>query len=262
MLIDTHAHINDSRLLPLAEEISLSLNENNLSAVINVGYDRATSEVALNLANEYGNFYATVGIHPHDSKDLTESDIDFFISVAKNPKVVAIGETGLDYFYNHSPKEAQKDSFIKHIALANLVKLPLVVHIRDAYEDAFNILNEHKNLLNHGTVLHCYSGSAEMAKRFLTLNDSVYFSFGGAITFKNADKESVVKSIPLPRILLETDCPYMSPQPHRGRTNYPKYINFVCEKMNSWFENADLGQITTENAKRLFIKLRNAVGIS
>jgi hydrolase, TatD family len=253
MLIDTHAHINDPRLLPEAERIYSNLEKDGLSAAINIGYDRPSSEVCLDLANKFEKFYAVLGVHPHDSRLATKEDYDFFAKNASDPKVVAIGETGLDYYYDHSERETQKKVFIEHLELADSLKLPVVIHLRDAYQDMLSIFKEKKSLLNSGVVLHCYSGSVETLREFLKFDD-IYFSYGGAITFKNTNKKEVVLATPRDRVLLETDCPYMTPAPHRGETNYPAYINLVRDKMREWIDG-DIDEITTENAKRLFKKL-------
>ena len=254
MIIDTHAHLNDRRLLPEVSDIVSSFQKDNLQAVINVGYCRESSEISLNLANKHSNIFASVGIHPHDSAKRTKEDFDFFYKASKNKKVVAIGETGLDYFYNYSEKNEQKTSFIEHLELADSVKLPIIIHLRDATSEMVNILRDNTKYLNSGAVLHCYSGSAEMVKEFLKFGE-MYFSFGGAVTFKNTNKEDVIKAVPLDRLLLETDCPYMSPVPFRGQVNYPKYVNLVCQKVQTWLPNINVEDITTKNAKRLFKRL-------
>jgi TatD DNase family protein len=252
MLIDTHAHLNDNRLAESVPNIVSQLASDNILAVVNVGYDRQSSETGLRLAKTYNQIYCALGIHPHDSKMRKQEDYDFFIKAAKaEKKVVAIGETGLDYYYNFSEKDVQKKVFAEHIELADSLKLPLIIHLRDAQADMAAILKENKRHLNNGAVLHCYTGSAEMIKVYLNLCD-MYFSFGGAVTFKNANKEEVVKAVPLNKLMLETDCPYMTPHPFRGELNYPKYINLTYQKIQNWYPNEDIESITTQNAKRFF----------
>ena len=250
MIIDTHAHLNDDRLIDSVENIIKDMHSDGLEAIINVGYDLKSSEVAFTQANIYENLYATIGIHPHDSARKGKKDYEKFVEMAKSNKVVAFGEIGLDFYYDRSERSVQEKVFKEQLELADYLKLPVVLHIRDAYQLAYDILKEASKLLNNGVVLHCYSGSAEMAKRFADFD--AYFSFGGAITFKNSNKEEVVNVINKDRLLLETDCPYMTPHPFRGKTNYPKYIKFVAQKMQEWFPNINIPALTTNNAKRVF----------
>lgn len=255
MLIDTHAHLNDERLLGRAEEIVSGMAAANLAAIVNVGYDRASSESAFALSNKYEKLYAVLGIHPHDARLAATDDYDYIKNVANNPKVVAIGETGLDFFYDRSDRDTQKRVFIEHLELASSLKLPVVIHMRDAYEETYRILQDHKALLHYGAVMHCYMGSLEMLKRFCAF-DTLYYSYGGAITFKNAKKEDVVKATPLDRLLLETDCPYMSPVPHRSKDNEPKYIHFVKDKIQESMPDVDIASVTTANALSLFKRIK------
>lgn len=250
MLIDTHAHLNDERLYPLRADIVSRMEECNLESIINVGYDRASSELALSIAEEYEKLYAVVGIHPHDAKTATEEDYRYFESVSTNKKVVAIGEIGLDFYYDLSDREVQKRVFIEQLELAHSLKLPVVMHVRDAYGLALEILKEHKRFLEYGGVMHCYAGSKELLRDFVDLG--LHASFGGVITFKNFQKSEVVKSCPEDRLLLETDCPYMTPVPHRGKTNLPEYVSLVRDKIQEWRPEMDVERVTTENAKRLF----------
>jgi TatD DNase family protein len=254
MLIDTHAHLNDERLLPEVEKIVKEMKSKNLEAIVNVGYDRKSSEISLELSEKYSTVYAVLGIHPHDSRLAAKEDYDFIGASALNSKVVGIGETGLDYFYDLSDRETQKRVFVEHLELADSLKLPVVIHLRDAYSDMYQLLKDNKKYLNNGAMLHCYSGSLEMLKLFLKF-DSVYFSYGGAITFKNAQKEEIVLATPLDRLLVETDCPYMTPVPYRGKTNCPEYVNLVADKIKSWLPDKDIESITTANAKTLFKKI-------
>lgn len=250
MLIDTHAHINDNRLLPSAAEIARDMPKDGLSHIINVGYDRQSSEDAVALAANYSGMYAAVGIHPHDSRLATQADYDRFEAMSAMPKVVAYGEIGLDYYYDHSDRDTQKRVFCEQLEVAQSVQKPVVIHLRDAYGDMLILLKDNLNKLDNGFVLHCYSGSADMAKEYAKLG--AYFSFGGAITFKNSNKEGVLRAIPQDKIMLETDCPYMTPVPHRGKDNLPKYINLVSDKMQQWFPNIDIAALTSDNAKRFF----------
>ena len=250
MLIDTHAHLNDERLRPLISEIMGSMQEKGLGAIINVGYDRPSSELALNQAKEYDNLYAVVGIHPHDAKAQTADDYLFFERASADKKVVAIGEIGLDFYYDLSDRDVQKRVFIEQLELAHSLKLPVVMHVRDAYGLALEILKENKRFLEYSGVMHCYAGSKELLKDFVDLG--LYASFGGVTTFKNFGKADVVKSCPKDRLLLETDCPYMTPVPYRGKTNLPEYVTLVRDKIQEWRDDVDVESITTQNARRLF----------
>lgn len=249
MLFDTHAHLNDDRLAPEIESIVAGMREKGISHVMNVGYDTPSSIRAVEQSTLFDNVYASVGIHPHDSKSATKKDYDLFVELAKNSKVKAYGEIGLDFYYDLSERDVQERVFIEQLELASTLKLPVIFHVRDAYGLAYEILKAHKNLLDNGGVMHCYQSSKEMLPVFLDLG--LHIAFGGAITFKNAKKEDVVKAVPIDRLLLETDCPYMTPVPFRGKTNYPEYVALVRDKICEW-RNEDIETITTQNAKRVF----------
>ena len=193
------------------------------------------------------------GVHPEDANEYSENAQKKLIELCKSKKVVAIGEIGLDYHYEGFDKEKQKEVFLKQIVLADKLSLPIQIHCRDAMEDAMKILKENKDKLSRGGIFHCYSGSIEEAKEILKLGFS--FSFGGVCTFKNARKAvEVINFLPIENILLETDCPYLAPEPHRGEVNEPKNIPFIAEKI-AQIKNIQLeevAKITTENAKRIF----------
>jgi TatD DNase family protein len=256
-LIDTHCHLNDERLLGDAERIVNDFGSDGIECAVCVGYDLPSSVQAVALARKYADVYAAVGIHPHDSKDATEQAYAAIAALCEFEKTVAVGEIGLDYFYDFSPRDVQKEVFIKQLELAHSLKLPVVLHVRDAYEDTRDILFQNQNLLSDGVVLHCYSGSAEMVKIFDRLD--VYYSFGGAITFKGAKHNvEALSAVPENRLLLETDCPYMTPVPFRGKTNEPKYIGLVAEKAAQvrGLTLERLKEITACNTKALFKRLK------
>jgi len=250
MLIDTHAHLNDDRYsAEKLEEIINSLSKNNIEKVITVGYDKKSSERNIEITNKYENIYCAVGVHPSNIVD----DLSFLESLAKNKKVMAIGEIGLDYHYPNFDKQKQIDGFIKQIKLAHKLKLPIIIHLRDAYLDMLEILNKYKDFLTYGFVVHCYSGSVEYANELLKLG--AYLSFTGVITFNNAKKSlEVIKNYPLDKIMIETDCPYLAPVPFRGSLNEPKLVNFVfdkiCETKN--IDKQTLTQILRENTRKFF----------
>ncbi len=256
MLIDTHCHLTDERLSGDAEKIIENFGADGLECAITVGYDRLSSDGCVALADAHRAVYAAVGVHPHDAQYLTDDDIDAFGAYAENKKVVAIGEIGLDYYYDLSPREVQIQAFYRQIEFAHSVKLPVILHVRDAYEDAARILADCKSMLTRGVLLHCYSGSREMMREFDKYD--AYYSFGGAITFKNARKNvESLAAVRSERFVLETDCPYMTPVPYRGKTNYPSYVALVAEKAAEvrGISEEEIAAITSNNAKRLFNRI-------
>lgn len=256
MLIDSHCHLNDSDLAPLADRIVGDFEADGILAAVNVGYDMPSSRLAVEQANKYKNVFAAVGMHPHDSRLMTEADYDELKALASNDKVVAIGEIGLDYHYDLSPRDVQKEVFERQLILANELGLPVILHVREAYEDTREILERNKNILSNGVLLHCYSGSAEMVKTFDKYD--CYYAFGGAITFKNAKHNlESLKVVKRDRLLFETDCPYMTPVPFRGQMNEPKHINLVLEKAAEVLEEdkEDLAKISVKNTLAFFKKM-------
>ena len=257
MLIDTHCHLNDEKLLCNADRIVASFKDDGLESAICVGYDMPSSECAVTLAEKFEEIYAAVGVHPHDADTLDDEACQRILELAKHKKVVAIGEIGLDYYYDLSEREVQKSAFAKQIELANQAELPIALHVRDAYEDTRKILFDMKGYIKNGLLLHCYPGSSEYVKIFDKLD--AYYAFGGAITFKNAkhNLESLAV-VPKGRLLLETDCPYMTPVPFRGKTNEPKYVSLVAQKAAQVLGMSveEIEEITTQNAKRLFTRMK------
>lgn len=254
MIIDSHCHLCDERLADRQEEIIAELQSQGLESVFEVGWDLNSSKQAVELSKKYSQVYAIVGTHPHDAKNFDDESMEYYRQVANDKKVLAIGEIGLDYYYDLSPREEQKKVFEAQICLADEVGLPIVLHIRDAYKDALDILNANKNRLNQGILMHCYSSSAEMLREFNKLD--CYYALGGAITFKNAKKEDVIKAIPEDRLLVETDSPYMTPVPFRGQPNVPYYVNYVVDKIAE-VKNTDrsvIEKLTYDNTLRLFFK--------
>ena len=223
-----------------------------MSYILNAASDIASVFTSIALAREFEYVYCAVGVHPHNVGALNDNTIPMLADFARNKKVVAIGEIGLDYYYDTAPREIQKHWFSKQINLARDLKLPVIVHDRDAHEDSMNIIKSEK-ANEIGGVFHCYTGSVEMAKELMKYN--FYISLGGAITFKNAKRIiEVAKYIPNDRLLIETDCPYMTPEPHRGKRNDSSYIYLIAEKIaqikGMTFE--EIANLTTNNAKRLF----------
>ena len=255
-MIDSHLHLDDAKLADNAEEIINSFDSYGIEFVINNSCDLSTMINGVKLADKYDKVYATVGIHPHESKHFDQKFVAEMERLAKNPKVVAVGEIGLDYFYDLSDRQTQRDVFAQQIEIADKLQLPLTLHVRDAYGDAWDILRAQKKYLNNGVLWHCYSGSAEFARQMA--KEGHYFAFGGAITFKNANKADVFEQVPFDRVLSETDSPYMSPEPLRGRVNTPLNVPIIVAKIASFYGKsveATEAQIR-ENTLRLFTKIK------
>ncbi|SHT12084.1 deoxyribonuclease TatD [Mycobacteroides abscessus subsp. abscessus] len=252
MLFDTHVHLN-------AEQFSEDLNEvidrarmEGVQYMVVVGFDRPTIIKAMELIEEYDFIYASIGWHPVDAIDMRDEDLEWIEELARHPKVVAIGEMGLDYYWDKSPKEVQQEVFRKQIQLAKKVKLPIVIHNREATADIVTILRE-ESAAEVGGIMHCFSGSVEVAKECVEMN--FYISLGGPVTFKNAKKpKEVAQEIPLKKLLIETDCPYLAPHPYRGKRNEPSYVKLVAEQIAELkgLSYEEVSQVTTENAKILF----------
>ncbi len=250
MYFDSHAHYDDRRFDGDRHEVLLSLAENGISNITNIGSDISTSKKSVELSQRYDFVYAAVGVHPHEVKDMTDDDLLEIAGLSKHKKVVAIGEIGLDYYYDHSPREAQRYWFKKQMKLAYDLKLPVIIHSRDATEDTIKICKESKI---HGGIIHCFSGSVETAKIYLDMG--YHISFAGPVTFKNSKAlPEVAKIVPDDRLLIETDCPYMAPEPHRGERNCSIYVKNVAEKIADLrgVSVEHIAKITNENAKKLF----------
>jgi len=252
MLIDTHAHYDDSRFDNDRDELLQSLKSKGIAYVVNASSNVSSNAMSISLSRKFDFIFASVGIHPHDSSDFNDEVLDMLRSLSSNEKVVAIGEIGLDYYYDNVPREIQKSCFAKQIRLARQLDLPIIIHDRDAHEDTLKIIrDEHASEV--GGVMHAYSGSVEMARELLKLN--FYFGIGGVCTFKNAKKVvEVIKYLPMERIVLETDCPYLTPEPFRGRRNDSGYLVYIAEKI-AQIKNMDVEEvahITSQNAIRLF----------
>jgi TatD DNase family protein len=254
MLIDTHTHLDDTRYNDDRDAMIARAREAGVASFVSIGCDLETSRAAVALAGQYPFVYASVGVHPHEVKHIGDGWYDEFRLLARNRKVVAYGEIGLDYHYNHSPPKVQRDRFREQIQLARELKLPVIVHTREAQEDTIAILKEEK-ASDVGGVFHCFSGDAWLAKDALDLG--FYLSFSGILTFHSATMlREIAKNTPLDRVLIETDCPYLTPVPYRGKRNEPAYVTEVAKQLAAIHApTVSLGQIermTTENAKRLF----------
>lgn len=252
MLIDSHAHLDDPRFDKDRDMLIKSLKNNGIEMVINIGADLQTSIASVSLAEKYDNIYAAVGVHPHSAKEVDNSTIEILKTFAKRDKVVAIGEIGLDFYYDNSPRDIQRKWFKEQLDLAKEVDLPVVIHTRDAAQETFDILKEAQDGSLRG-VLHCYSGSPEMALEYVKMG--FYISLAGPVTFKNARvAREVAKVVPLDKLLIETDCPYLTPEPYRGKRNEPIFVRYVAgtiaEVKGISFE--DLAKATNRNTRELF----------
>ena len=251
MLFDTHAHLNDSCFDADRNELLATLPQKGLSLVMNAGCSLESSKDALNMAAPYDWLYCSVGSHPDSCDEVNEDVLEEYRKLCKlNPKVKAIGEIGLDYHYEDIPRDIQQKAFIAQMELARELDMPVIVHERDAHEDGMNIIRQFPTVKG---VFHCYSGSAEMARQLTDMG--WYIGFTGVLTFKNARKAvETAQTIPLDRIVIETDCPYMAPEPFRGRRNDPGYLYRMAEKLAEirGVSLEEIHAITVENGKRLY----------
>ncbi len=254
MLIDSHAHIQGKEYVGEAAAVIERARAAGVEQIIAVGGagDMSSNTDAVGLADAFVNIYATVGMHPHDAKEVGANELNTLRDLTRHPKVVAVGETGLDYYYDHSPREIQRRVFTQFIHMALATELPVVVHERDAASDGAELLRSEGERKLRG-VIHCFTGTYEAARAYLDLG--FYISFTGIITFKNAEAlRDVVRQVPLERVLVETDSPYLTPVPHRGKRNEPAYVRLVAQTIAAVkglaFE--DVARATTDNTRRLF----------
>jgi len=268
MLFDSHTHMNNDGLTDhqrkrIAEEIEASA----VSYVADIGFDLESSATAAKHAEKYPWCYAAVGFHPHNAKEMDETDLQMIKALAKKPKVKAIGEAGLDFYRDLSPRDAQRECFRKQIRLANELKMPIVVHSRDADQEVLDILREEQAFSNERiswfpqiqgkpdarVLLHCFSGNKEIARQLVKLGATI--SIAGPITYKNARKSvEVVEEIPIEHLLIETDAPYLTPEPFRGKRNKTPYVEYVAKKIAEikGMTYEEVAKITCENAKRFY----------
>ena len=249
MYFDTHVHLNSEELYENREILIQRALDQGVTYMCVVGYDLASSLKAIEVVQGYDFMYAIVGIGPNDCLETTDDDLNILDQYLNNPKVVALGEIGLDYYWDSVPREKQKEIFEKQIALAKKHHKPIVIHSRDASEDTYQILKAGQ----HGGVMHCFSGSYEMAKRFIDLG--FYISLAGPVTFKNAKTpKEVAEKVDLNKLLIETDCPYLTPQPFRGKLNEPANVVYIAQEIArlKHLDVEDVARITTFNAKKVF----------
>ncbi|AHV94968.1 TatD family hydrolase [Paenibacillus sabinae] len=251
-LFDTHTHLDAPQFDGDREETIARAVEAGVSKMVNVGFNRETIPSTMKLAESYEFIYAAVGWHPQDAIDMKDGDLDWIASLCSHDKVVAIGEIGLDYYWDTSPKDVQHTVFRQQIGLARELKMPIIIHNRDAHEDVVRILREEK-ASEIGGIMHSFSGSWETAKMCLDLG--FYLSFGGPITFKNARvPKEVLAQVPLDRLLIETDSPYLTPHPYRGKRNESAHVRLVAEAAAEikGIEVEKIAQITYKNSLELF----------
>jgi len=262
MYFDTHAHYNDKRYNDDRDELMTVLKAAGITHVLNVSYSISSAKYSLEMADKYRHadlnqqsdkhpsIYVSVGVHPHDAKTMTDDTITQLKDLLKHPRVVAVGEIGLDYHYDYSPRDVQRERFREQLELARSVNLPAVIHMRDATEDTLQIMNDFRDL---SCVFHCFPGSWETAKTILDIG--WYLSFTGVVTFKNARRAlEVIEKMPIDRLMLETDCPYMAPEPFRGKRCSSLYLPYIAEKIAEVRGTSveEIARVTMENGKRFF----------
>ena len=249
MIIDSHAHYDDEAFEEDRDNLLQSMQSNGIEKIINVGANIKGSMASIALSEQYPFIYAAVGVHPSDTEELDEEKIAWMKEVSEKEKVVAIGEIGLDYYWPEPDREIQKKWFIRQMELAQEVNLPVIIHSRDAAQDTIEILKQFRA----NGVIHCYSYTKESAKEFLKMG--YYFGIGGVLTFKNARKlKEAVMEIPMDRILLETDSPYLAPEPNRGKRNNSAYIRYVAEKIAALkgLTYEEVVEQTEKNARKMY----------
>lgn len=251
MFTDTHTHMDSPSFQEDRHEALMRAYEAGVTRIVNVGFNRETIPTTLELSRRYDFVYAVLGWHPQDAKDMTPQDLEELEELLKLPKVVALGEIGLDYYWDTSPKDVQARVFREQIRLARKLGKPIVIHNRDAHQDILEILKEEK-AAEVGGIMHCFSGSWETAKICLDMN--FHISFGGPVSFKNAKQpKEVLAQVPLDRLLLETDAPYLTPHPFRGKRNETGYVRYVAEAAAEvrGMSLEEIARVTTENAVKL-----------
>lgn len=256
MIFDTHAHYDDEAFDKDRDKLLKSMNEAGVAFIVNVGASIDSTRKALELAGKYSFLYAAIGVHPSETKGMTKDDLSWLKEKAADPKVVAIGEIGLDYYWPDPDKAIQKKWFEEQLQMASETGLPIIVHSRDAAQDTLEILKGWQKEKIRG-VIHCFSYAKEIAREYLNMD--YYFGIGGVLTFKNAKKLiEAVEYIPMNRILLETDCPYLAPEPYRGKRNQSTYIDLVAERLAEIkkIRKEEVLTATMQNAKEFYFRGR------
>lgn len=249
MYFNTHTHLNSEELYTNRNEYIQRALKSGVEYIVVAGYNLESSYRAVEIAHEYPFVYATVGISPNDCLNTSDNDLHEIEVLLQDPCVVALGEIGLDYYWDDVPRDKQKDVFLKQIDIAKKHDKPIVIHARDAYEDTYDILKE----TAHRGIMHCYSGSVQMAKRYIDIGFEI--SLAGPVTFKNAKvPKDVAVNIGIDHLMIETDCPYLTPHPFRGKLNEPANVVYIAQEIAKLknMEIEDIARITTFNAKRMF----------
>lgn len=252
MIFETHAHYGDDRFNEDRHELIMSMAENGIGSIVEVGAGIQSTEDAVALSEKYRFIYAAIGIHPSEVADIDESHMEWLLDLASKEKVVAIGEIGLDYHYDKPARQIQKKWFERQLELAKKVHLPVIIHSRDAAKDTLDIIKSNCALENGG-VIHCFSYSLEIARIYIDMG--FYLGIGGVITFKNSRKlMEVVEKTPMDRIVIETDAPYLAPEPYRGKRNCSLYLKYVIDEIAAikGITAQEVMDITEDNAKKLY----------
>mgnify|MGYP002595158352 FL=1 len=249
MYFDTHCHLNSEQLYEKKDEFIKHALDNQVEMMVVVGYDLESSKKAVEIAKEYPFIYAAVGIGPNDCLNTTTQDLQIIDEYLNEPKVVALGEIGLDYYWDDVPSDKQKEVFQQQVDLAKKHQKPIIIHCRDAYEDTYEVLKRN----GHPGIMHCYSGSVEMAKRYIEIGFEI--SLAGPVTFKNARvPKEVATVIGIDHLMIETDCPYLAPHPFRGKLNEPANVVYIAQEIAK-LKNMEIESVasqTTFNAKKVF----------
>jgi len=256
-MIDCHTHLDDKRYDGQREQIIADFDKDGVDFVINSASDYVSIADSLALAKKYEKIYATVGLHPSCIDDFNTKTAEEMIKTAREEKVVAVGEIGLDYHYPDTDKKAQKEAFAAQIELSSKCGLPIIIHTRDAWADTLDILKAQNNYLTNGVMFHCYNGSEEITRQLA--DKDCFFSFGGALSYTKAAKRmSMLYAVPIGQIVTETDAPYLAPEPYRGQINYPKYVKFILPIIADAY-GLNVSQIENQieyNAKKFFKKIK------
>lgn len=250
-MIDSHCHLDFRQFNGIRDEVVREAIAAGVHTIVNIGTDLETSRKSIELAERYDSVYATVGVHPHDAKTLSNDTLRELTQLTQHPKVVAVGEIGLDYYRNLSPRDIQKNAFEQQLELAVDKSMPIVIHTRESFEDTYNIVKRYAFDLPGG-VFHCFPGTADDARRVFDLGFLV--SVGGVITFKNSGMSRMVAEVPLESVLLETDAPFLTPEPHRGKTNRPAYVRHVCDKLAELHDttSSEVESITDRTCRKFY----------
>lgn len=254
MLVDSHAHIDARVYEKDRDKVVARAEEAGVRFIINASSDLESSRASLKLAQQYAGVFVALGFHPHNAARMGDGDLDIMTQLSQEPKVVAIGEIGLDFYRNLSPREAQIEAFKRQLELAETLGLPVIIHSRNADEEVFAILAEWagRQKSQHLGVLHCFSGNKKLAERYIALG--FFISIAGPVTYPSSNAAQIVSDIPLDRLLIETDCPYLAPLPYRGKRNEPAYVSFVADKIGQirGLSPGVVAENTAQNAVRLF----------